>query len=157
MLEKISTKEQATSYGTIYWIGITVFRFIIPFTPGSNSQKLKTLCLFGVFSTIVSLVLIHKVDEVGGVIVSAILYGISMSVLFALTYTLCKEFNMRPKPSQGSDFMLSVALGDGTIVWFVGYLIKTFGPDSLFYSMGIFSLLAWLLTVVVVRKLLRES
>ena len=99
MLEKISTKEQATSYGTIYWIGITVFRFIIPFTPGSNSQKLKTLCLFGVFSTIVSLVLIHKVDEVSGIIVSAILYGISISVLFTLAYTLRKEFNVKLKPS----------------------------------------------------------
>ena len=136
---------------------ITVFRFILPFTPGSTSQKLKTFCLFGVFASIVSLVLIHKVDEVSGIIVSAILYGISISVLFALAYTLCKEFNMKLKPSQGSNFMLSVSLGDGTIVGFVGYLIKIFGPDALFYSMGIFSFLAWLLTVTVVRKLLRES
>ena len=104
-----------------------------------------------------SLVFIHKIDEVSGITVSAILYGISISVLFALTYTLCAEFSMKIKPSQGSDFMLSASLGDGTMVGLVGYLIRLFGPDALFYSMGAISLLAWFLTVLMVRKLLKES
>ena len=85
-----------------------------------------------------SLVLIHKVDEASGIIVSVILDEISISILFPLTYTLCKEFNMRPKLFQGADFMLSASLGDGTILGFVGYLIKIFDPDTIFLFDGYF-------------------
>ena len=153
---RFSTKEEATIYGTIFWTAITVFRSIPSSTLRSTSQKLKLLCLLAVFGTVIGLLFIHNIDQVNGTILSAILYGISNSVLFALCYTLCKEFNMKLKPSQGSDFMLSASLGDGTVVGFAGYMISVFGPDALFYSMGIFNFLIWCLAVMVVRKLLRE-
>lgn len=72
---------------------------------------MKFLCFFAIFTTIFSLLLIHYYDPVFGIIVSTIFYGLSNSILFALSYTISQEFNLKLSPSQSSDFMISAALG----------------------------------------------
>ena len=153
VIEQYSSKENATFYGTIYWISGTFFRFVFPFISGKTSSKLKFLTLLAFLSTFLDLFIIHFISPSFGMILSSVLYGMSNSVLFALCFTISQEFNLRLQPTHGSNFVFAAALGDGTLVGFVGFLIKSFGSDLLYYSMAIFNLIILLLAITVVTKL----
>ena len=64
---------------------------------------------------------------------------------------------MKLKPSQSSNFVFGAALGDGTVVGFVGYLMKFVNPDVLFYCMGAFNFATWYLTILAIKKMTTEK
>ena len=53
--------------------------------------------------------------------------------------------------------MIAGALGEGTLVGFVGILMKNIGNDMLFYSMACFNFFIWLLAVIGIKRLKEEE
>lgn len=90
VLKGFSTKEGATVYSSIYWIAITVSRFILPFIEGKSSKKLFFLYTMAIFSSILSLIFVYGLNPKVGMTLGAFLMGISNSVIFPQTLTLPK-------------------------------------------------------------------
>ena len=123
VLEGFSTKEHATMYSSLYWVSITFFRFAFAFVPGKPSLKIYILLGAATFQTFLSTILIYHVSPEIGLIATAIIFGLSNSVLFPLLLIVPDEFNLGVTPSQNSNFLLFAALGEGTLAVLVGELM----------------------------------
>ena len=49
VIKGVATKEVATEIGSVFWLAMTLFRFILACIPGKSSSKLLTLS-FGSFA-----------------------------------------------------------------------------------------------------------
>ena len=94
-MKGFSTKEGATVYSSIYWIAITISRFILPFIQGKSSTKLIFLYSFATFASLFGLVLIYTIDPRVGMTFGAFLIGVSNSVIFPQTLTLPRQYNYK--------------------------------------------------------------
>lgn len=63
---------------------------------------------------------------------SSITIGIAYSSMYPLAYTLPVEFDQKISDSQASTIMLISMLGEGILTTLIGYLMKLFGPQTLF-------------------------
>ncbi len=70
---------------------MTFFRLILAFVPGSSSKKFKILLLANIATGIISLLLIGSGYAKIACYMSALLYGLSISVLYPLIFTLPSE------------------------------------------------------------------
>jgi hypothetical protein len=62
VLNDFSTKEHATMYGSLFYIMITVFRFILSMVGGSPSLKIQYLSMLGIFNGFIGLFFIFNVQ-----------------------------------------------------------------------------------------------
>ena len=136
VINGINSKESATLYGTIFWISITMFRFIFLFLPGKPSQKSAWMYAGSIFMAVSSLVVLHAYPLHGsaGLIYSSVGFGIFFSIVFPLLLSTPKEYEINLEPSDNSNFMIAASLGEGTIAVMTGYCMNFFGPDMLFYT-----------------------
>lgn len=56
-----STKEHAIFYSSVYWISLTLFRFVLALVPGPPSAKLRNLGIIGIFTSFIGVFLIFHV------------------------------------------------------------------------------------------------
>jgi hypothetical protein len=94
-MENISTKEQATLFSSLFWIVMTLFRFIFAFVKMKPSKKLR-ICIYT--QIIFSFFILIFVDMYGwhkfALYFAAIAYGISFSSMFGLFFVFPTEWNM---------------------------------------------------------------
>lgn len=136
VINGIQNKEDATFYGSLFWIVITAFRFIFLLLPGTPSKKSSWMYLGCVFVAISSLVFLHMYPQYGNfwIIYSSFGFGMFMSIVFPLLLSTPKEYGINLSPSDNSNFMIAASLGEGTIAVITGYCMDWFGPDMLFYT-----------------------
>lgn len=71
----------------MFWIAITGFRFVLAYAPGRPTIKILILFSIGLVGAFVSLLVIHMA-HIFGLYMSAIVFGLSTSVLYALAIAL---------------------------------------------------------------------
>ena len=71
-------------YSSVYWISITFFRFALAFVDGKSSKKIEILIAIGVVQAFVSYFIIYHINAEMGLVMSAIIFGLSNSVVFPL-------------------------------------------------------------------------
>ena len=88
ILAGVSERAEATFYATIYWIVITITRFISAIAPGTSSQKMRFLLRGVVLAGVICLTLIysgyvHFTCYFGGII-----FGMFFSCLYILSFSI---------------------------------------------------------------------
>lgn len=87
---------------------------------------------------------------------SCVVFGITISVMFPLLFSVPVELGFSITSDESSDIMICAALGEGVIAVIVGYFMNFFGINMLFYSiLGISFIL--LITLIVMVKLLNNE
>lgn len=85
-----SGMEEATIFPSIFWIMITIFRFILAFLPGTTSTKMKFQLYGNMASAIVSLLLVKSGLFWLACSFSAVTFGIAMSSIYTLILSIPK-------------------------------------------------------------------
>jgi fucose permease len=75
-------------YSSVYWVSITISRFVLASVKGSDSQKMQILAVIGIINSIVSYFLIFNVSDEFGLIFMAVIFGLSNSSMYALQLTI---------------------------------------------------------------------
>lgn len=145
ILAGVSEKEEATFYATVYWIVITLFRFISAIAPGTSSQKMRFLLKGIVVSGITCLILIysgyvHFTCYFGGII-----FGIVFSCLYILSLSIASEFGFTILDHQTGNIILYGVLGEGSIVALVGKLMEYVSINSLYYAIIVMALAMYII------------
>ena len=84
---------------------------------------------------------------------SSITIGIAYSSMSPLAYTLPMEFDQKVTESQTATIMLFGTLGEGTLTTLTGYLMKLFGPQTLFVFLLGCGLMLYALLSLIIRNL----
>ena len=136
VINGIQSKEDATFYGSIFWITITLFRFVFLILPGKPSTRSLAMYIGSIFIAVTSILFLHVWPQLGNewILYSSIGFGIFFSIVFPLLLSTPKQFEINLRPSDNSNFMIAASLGEGTIAVFTGYCMDWFGADMLFYS-----------------------
>ena len=71
---------------------MTLFRFILAFTPGTTSDKMKYLLYGSLATSVLSVLLITGGLTHLACYLSAVLFGVSMSTLYVQVFTLSPQF-----------------------------------------------------------------
>lgn len=92
VLNNFSTKEHAIFYSGVYWVSITVFRFVLTLLRGRASVKVRYFGIMGIGIGLVCLFLIYHVDTEFGLLSMSVMYGFAHSVIIPLLLTIPQEF-----------------------------------------------------------------
>lgn len=93
-MSKISTKQIASLFATVFWSAYTLSRIISTFIDLKVSTKLKRLSELGVIATVICVVLSLINKKVAATLTCAILEGIAISGPFPLGLAISFEFNL---------------------------------------------------------------
>ena len=159
VINHIQNKEDATFYGSLFWVTVTLFRFIFLVLPGKPSKKSLVMYIISVFVAGSSLLFLHVFPQQASawVIYSSVGFGIAFSILFPLLLSTPKEFGIDLKPSDNSNFVIAASLGEGIVAVLTGYLMDWFGSDMLFYSILGVNVVVLIGHWIMVRELNKEA
>ena len=111
VMEGLDTEKGASRYPAIFWISITLFRFLFAGMPGKISTKLKTLILIQIFAFAFTILMINMGFQLFAMYWSSVVVGFAYSSMYALFYTLPLEFNHKITESESASFLTGGALG----------------------------------------------
>ncbi len=87
---------------------------------------------------------------------SAITFGMCNSSMFPLLFSIPTEYSLDVTASQGANFMIWAAMGEGVLSTLVGYMMAWFTNDMMFYSM--FSIgFMFLISTIWLKKLYEKK
>ena len=104
VMENLDTEKGASKFPAIFWISITLFRFVFAGLPGKTTLKLKILISLQIFCYASTLLLVNIDYQYFALYWSSFLVGLAYSSLYALFYTIPIQFNQRPNESQTANF-----------------------------------------------------
>lgn len=151
----VSDKESATIFGSMFWIAMTLFRFVFSCVSGTPEKKLLYLMIGSVIVGISVLLMISFGEVLIAVWCSSILFGVLFSVRFPLLLALPKQFGFDLLPSENSDFMICASLGEGTLAVVTGYMMNFWGVNMLFYNLlgiNLFLMISFFVLIYFLRK-----
>ena len=123
VLTNVSNRSNATIYGTIFWGVSTIFRFVIASMSMLASRKVKLL-VFSLFVCGVVCLIILQVGIVWfTVLFSSLSFGVTSSAIFPLLISLPAEYEIRFKPSQIANMMMTAVLSSGGMPGVTGMLM----------------------------------
>lgn len=157
VLHNYADKQNATMFSSLFWVSITVFRFILVHAKGTNTMKLLILFGIGLVASFMSLVTMERVSAMAGLYGSAIAYGLSCSILYAVGLALPQDSGIVLADGQSSNFIMSSAFGEGALAVVAGQLMAMWGPDAMFYFLGLLCLAGILNVLVVVNRLKQQA
>ena len=149
----LENKEGATKYPAIFWIFMTVFRFVFAGASGSISKRLISLNKFKLFVEVISILLTVMGYTLLAVYWNSVLLGVALSSMFALIFTICIEFKQSISQAQAASVMMFSAFGDGSLPTVIGYIMKLLGPFSLFYCQIFMGILNFALILFLIKDL----
>ena len=115
VLAGIKNSTEATIYGTIFWIMMTICRLGVPHLPYSITIKLKIALYSLVFTSIVSLI-IHSSAQYGlAVMFAAVFFGCGCSIVFPFIFSVSHEYGIKFKKEQTTNFLLGTVLSSGLL------------------------------------------
>lgn len=85
-----SGMEEATIFPSVFWIMITLFRFVLAFLPGMSSSKMQFQLYGNMVSAILSLLLVKSGFAWFACSFSAVTFGIAMSSIYTLILSIPK-------------------------------------------------------------------
>lgn len=88
VLENLDTEKGASKFPAIFWISITLFRFLFAGLPGKITYKLKVLISLQTFCYVVTILLVNMDYKYFAAYWSSFLVGLAYSSLYALFYTI---------------------------------------------------------------------
>jgi FHS family Na+ dependent glucose MFS transporter 1 len=144
VLAGVSDKSSATIYPTVFWIFITIFRFGLAFVPGTSSTKMRLLLEGNVASGIISIILIYMGYVKFTCYLSGIMFGISMSSLYPLVFSINNEFGMSLQDYQTGNIVTCGVVAEGILTMFVGMLMEWIHINMLFYSLIVIAAIMWI-------------
>lgn len=87
MIQGADTKEGAAIYPAIFWISITIFRFVFAVVNLKVTQKLKLLILIQIGVFVTTILFAYLGYDLLAIYWSSILSGLAYSSMYALIYT----------------------------------------------------------------------
>ena len=143
-ITKVTDKEGATVFPSIFWIFMTLFRILLAFAPGTSNTKLKILILASISSGVISILIIYSGHEELACYISSMLYGLSLSSIYPLILTFPIEAGLNLEDKQISNIVMAGVISEGVLTMSVGWMMKYFHVNSLFYSLLFFAIAMWL-------------
>lgn len=130
----ISTEEGSTTYATLYWSANVIFKFITAIWKETSIQKLKIYLFLGLILAIVCLIC-HFLEAYWIIVFfGSFLFGATYSSGLALMLAIPIEFNIRFRPDQVANMMISTLLSFGLLAGLTGVLME-YSINNLFYSL----------------------
>lgn len=145
VLTGVADNEGATIFPSIFWIIISLCRFVLAFMPGSSSKKLKRLIQGCIGSGFLSLLVIYQGYTGFACYLSAILFGTSMSSIYPLIFSFPLEKGLILESRQTTNIVMAGVVSEGVLTMFVGVLMEWIHVNMLFYSLSLVALLMWML------------
>lgn len=87
VLTSVTDNAGATRFPSLFWVLLTMFRFLLAFAPGTSTRKLKILIEGIFYSGIVSLVVVYAGHIELACYLGAVLFGLTMSSVYPLVFT----------------------------------------------------------------------
>jgi fucose permease len=103
VLTGVTDHTGATKFPSLFWVLLTMFRFLLAFAPGSSSKKLKILIEGIVLTGIFSLGLIYAGHLTLACYLSGVFFGLSMSSVFPLVFTFPIEEGLVIEDAQATN------------------------------------------------------
>lgn len=141
VLNHFSSKEHATLYSSLYWVSITIFRFVFAFVPGSPSKKIQYLGLIGVVNSVSGYYIIFYVNSEIGLNLMSFIFGFSNSALFPLLLTIPEEYGFKFTMQETATFITWSALGQGCLAVGIGKMMGLISYNWLIYGMLVMDLI----------------
>ena len=107
----IDDKEGATRYPLIFWISITVARFLLAGMQGKVSQKFVLLIRCQILFLVISLLFVWLGLVGFAVYWNSLLIGLCFSSMYAFLYTLPLDFGQEIDPKQTAFLIMIGAIG----------------------------------------------
>ena len=153
----LDTERGAARFPAIFWVTITMLRFVFAGIPGKSSTKLKGLIFLQIICYFIATCMFYSSHEYLAAYWTSITIGIAYSSMYPMAYTLPMEFNQKITESQTATIMLIGGLGEGTLTTITGYLIKIFGPQTLFTFLLACGFLLYLLVHLIMENLKKNE
>ena len=144
-LSKVTDNEGATVFPSVFWVSMTFFRIFLAFVPGTSNNKLKILILANIISGILCILVINAGYVELTCYMSGLLFGFSMSLIYPLILVFPIEAGLALEDSQTSNIVMAGVVSEGILTMFVGWLMKWFHVNLLFYSLTFFGLAMWII------------
>ena len=125
---------QASLFATLFWVMITLFRFVAASSTMKCTRKLSFLVNTIVVSSFLCVFLIFLEAYQLVTIVGTIGFGIGFSATIALILALPSEFDLKLEPDQVTNIFFASFFSPMVITAIIGELMKI-TMDSLFYSL----------------------
>ena len=116
----LDTKEGATKFPSIFWIFLTIFRFLFAGLSGKVSEKLILLTKIQIIAYFISIVLTKLDYSLFAVYWNSVFAGIAYSSMYVLIYSLSIEFKQSITRSQLASIMTFANLGEGIACAIIG-------------------------------------
>ena len=123
VLTDVSSRSNATIFGTIFWGSSTIFRFVIASMSMLASRKVKLLVFSLFLCGIVCLVILQTGIVWFTVLFSSLSFGVTSSAIFPLLISLPAEYEIRFKPNQIANMMMTAVLSSGGMPGVTGMLM----------------------------------
>jgi fucose permease len=88
VLQKVSDKDQATTFSSFFWISIAIFRFVASFINKKTSEKFNFLLKSYIISTLIVIVFLQLNLVYLSCIFSSFAFGVCTSSFYGLILSL---------------------------------------------------------------------
>lgn len=145
VLTGVTDPQGATKFPSLFWVLLTMFRFLLAYAPGSSSKKLRLLIQGNFYTGIISLFLIFAGFNTLACYISGVLFGLSMSSIYPLVFTFPIEEGLIIENSQATNIGIAGVVSEGVLVMIVGKMMEWIHINMLFYSLTVCAVILWLL------------
>ena len=152
VLTGVSTTEEATKYGSFYYIVVIICRFVSPNLSWTNTKKLKILLYSGFVSSLICLWFQKNQDYGSAALFGAILYGFGNSGLYPLILVVSTEYGIALKPEQTANMVVATVFSSGLLTGLTGILMHS-NIELLFYSLMIMSAILLVIMLMIFKLL----
>lgn len=124
VLTGVKTSNEATIYGTVFWIVMTICRFGIPHMPLTISQKLKIAIYSMVCFSVISLAMHTTSHYALAAMFTTIFFGFSCSIVYPFMLSVPYEFGLKFRKEQTTNILLGTVLSSGLLTSPTGSLMR---------------------------------
>lgn len=136
---------------------MTVFRFISSLLPFKSMRKLMIHESLLMAFVAISLILISSDLIVNACVLSSITFGMCFSAMYPLFLSLPLDYNLELSSTQMANIALWSALGEATLALSFGLFMEWLGPNMLFYTTFIMTIILIFMTQYLEELYIKEA
>lgn len=153
----IDNKEGATRYPFLFWISITLTRFLLAGFPGTVTHKFTCLIKGQIVCFGLSLLFVWLEWLTFSVYWNSLLSGLCFSSMYAFLYTLPLDFGQEIDPKKTAFLIMVGSVGEGVLTTLIGLVMKYISVHGLVVCMLTFGVGKLIIVKMLVSRMKNEE